>query len=99
MRFFGQHETRGARQRIETGFRECRELELAVAIGKEGEHVERQPIGRSLVERPEDARVVAITGTPHKKRIGFFSTVPAEMTLEQINHRPQVTPFFDVYLK
>ena len=40
MRFFGQHEAAGARQRIEAGLRQAFELHLAVAIGEEGEHVE-----------------------------------------------------------
>ena len=40
MRFFGQHEAAGARQRIEAGLRQAFQLHLAVAIGEEGEHVE-----------------------------------------------------------
>ena len=40
MRFLGQHEAAGARQRIEARLRQAFELHLAVAIGEEREHEE-----------------------------------------------------------
>ena len=40
VRFLGQHEAAGARQRVEAGLRQRRELHLAVAVGEEGEHEE-----------------------------------------------------------
>ena len=56
MRLFGQHEAAGARQRIEAGLRERVQLHLAVAVGEIGEHEERQPVRRRLVEGAEHAR-------------------------------------------
>ncbi len=46
--FLGEHEPAGARQRIEAGLRQAFELHLAVAVGEEGEHEERQPVRRLL---------------------------------------------------
>src|SRR5256886_17335053 len=48
VRFLGQHEAAGSRQRIEAGFRQGAELEFTVPVGEEREHVERQPIWRWL---------------------------------------------------
>src|SRR5579863_1298672 len=60
VRLFGQHEAAGARQRIEARFGQARELILAVAVGEMREHEVRQPVGRLLVERAENARVVNV---------------------------------------
>jgi hypothetical protein len=56
MRLFGQHEAAGARQRIEAGLRQRVQLHLAIAVGEIGEHEERQPVRRGLVEGPQHAR-------------------------------------------
>src|SRR5262245_4212540 len=56
----GQHEAAGARQRIETALREAGQLVLAVAVGEEAEHEERQPVRRPLVERAEDPWLVVV---------------------------------------
>ena len=48
MGLFRQHEAAGARERIEAAFGERGELHLAVAVGEEGEHEERQPVGRAV---------------------------------------------------
>jgi hypothetical protein len=55
VRFFGEHEAAGARQRIEGRLGEALELELAVAVGEVGEAVERQPVRDRFVEGGEDA--------------------------------------------
>ena len=39
VRFLGEHEAAGARERIEARLREALELHLAVAVGEEREHV------------------------------------------------------------
>ena len=62
MRLLGEHEPAGARKRIEAGLRQALELHLAVAVGEEGEHVERQPVGGGLVEGAQHARLVGVAG-------------------------------------
>ena len=56
MGFFREHEAAGARQWIEAGLRQRMQLHLAVAIGEVGEHEERQPVRRRLVEGAQHAR-------------------------------------------
>ena len=97
--FFGEHEARGARERIEGAFGERGELELAVAVGEKREHEKRQPIGRGLVECAENARVVAIARAPLEERFRFFAPVPAEIAMQQVDHRPQVPPLLHVHLE
>ena len=72
MRFFGQHEPAGARQRIEARFGQRRQLELAVAIREEREHEEREPVARFLVERGQDARIVVVTGAAFEQRFALL---------------------------
>ncbi len=98
VRLLGEHEARGARQRVERAFGECIELELAVAVGEVGEHEEAQPVRRRFVEGAEDARVVLVAGAAHQHRIGLLAAVAAEVLVQQIDHRPQVAAFFDVDL-
>ena len=45
VRFFGQHEAAGARQRVEARLRQRMQLHLAVAVGEEGEHEKGEPVG------------------------------------------------------
>ena len=99
MGFFGQHEAAGARERIEAAFGERRELHLAVAVGEEGEHEERQPIGRAFVERAEDARVVHLPALTLEQRLRLFAAVLAEIFDQKIDHRPQVAAFLDIDLE
>ena len=47
MRFLGQHEAARARERIEARLGKRAELILAVAVGEEREHEERQPVAAS----------------------------------------------------
>ena len=60
MRFFGQHELAGARQRFESGFSQRRQLILAVAIGEHREREKVEPVVARLIEGFEDARLVGI---------------------------------------
>ena len=99
MRFFGEHEPGGAGERVERGFGERAQLELAVAIGEEREHEERQPVGRLLVERAEDARIVLVARAALQQRLGFLAAVTAEVAMQQVHHRPQMPPFLDVDLE
>ena len=99
MRLLGQHEAAGARQRVEGRFGERRELVLAVAVGEEGEHEERQPVGRLLVERGQDPRVVGVARAALEQRLGFLAPVAAEVGVQQIHHGPQVAAFLDVDLE
>src|SRR5205823_7850902 len=75
------------------------ELVLAVAVGEVGEHEKREPVGRLLVERAEDARMVGIARAPLEQRFGFLAAVAAEVRLEQVDHRPEVPAFLDVHLE
>lgn len=99
VRLFGQHELGGAGQRVEAGFGQRAQLELAVAIGEVGEHVERQPVRRLLVEGAEDARVVGIAGGALQQRVGLLAAVAAEVAVQQVDHGPQVAAFLDVDLE
>src|SRR5271156_1677623 len=99
VRFFGQHEAAGPRQRIETRFGQTRQLILAVAVGEMREHEVRQPIGRLLVERAEDARIVRVARPALEQRLGLLAAVAPEVRVQQIDHRPQMAPFFDVDLE
>src|SRR3984957_14769560 len=58
MGLFREHEAAGAREGIKAAFGERGELHLAVAVSEEGEHEERQPIGRAFVKGAEDAGIV-----------------------------------------
>ena len=58
VRLLLEHELAGAAQRVEGGLLQRAELVLAVPVGEVGEHEERQPVRRLLVERAEDPRRV-----------------------------------------
>ena len=60
MRFFGQHELAGARERLEPGFGQRRKLILAVAIREHREAEKVEPVVAGLIEGFEDARLVGI---------------------------------------
>ena len=99
VRFLGQHEAAGARERIEAGLRQRLELHLAVAVGEKGEHEERQPVRRLLVEGAEHARRVGVAGAALQQRLRFLAAVGAEIFLQQIDHRPEVAALFHVDLE
>ena len=99
VRFLGEHEAAGARQRIEAGLRQAFELHLAVAVGEEREHVERQPVRRRFVEGAEHARLVGVAGAALQQLGRFLAAVAAEILLQDVDHRPQVAAFLDVDLK
>ena len=99
MGFFGQHEAAGARQRIEARLRQAFELHLAVAVGEEGEHEERQPVRRLLVEGAEHARRVGAAGAAAQQLVGLLAAVAAEIFVQQVDHRPQMAAFLDIDLE
>ena len=99
VRFLGQHEPAGARQRVEPRLRQRVQLHLAVAVGEEGEHEEREPIRRRLVERAEQARAVAVARAAAQQVLGLLAPVAAEIFLQQVDHRPQVARLLDIDLE
>ena len=99
VRFLGQHEAAGARQRIEARLRQRRQLHLAVAVGEEREHEERQPVRRRLVERAQHARTVLIAGTAAQQFLRLLAPVAAEVFLQQIDHGPEMAAFLDIHLE
>ena len=99
MRFLGQHEARRARQRIERALRQRHQLRLAVAVGEHREHEEVEPVVDRLVERFEDARLVAVAALTLEQLLRLVAAVAPEVGVQQVDHRPQVTAFLDVHLK
>ena len=97
--FFGQHEFGGARQRVKRAFRQGRQLELAVAVGKVREHKKRQPVGCGLVEGTQYAWVVFVAAAPLQQGISFFTTIAAKVFVQQKHHGPQVAAFFHIDLE
>ena len=99
VRFLGQHEPRRARQRIERALRQRQQLRLAVAVGEHREHEEVEPVVDRLVERLEDARLVAVAALALEQLLGFVAAVAAEVRVQQVDHRPEVAAFLDVHLE
>ena len=99
MRFFGEHEARRARQRIERAFRQRQQLRLAVAVGEHREGEEVEPGVDRLVERFEHARRVGVPAAPLEQRFGLFAAIAAEVGVQQIDHRPEMPALLDVDLK
>ena len=99
VRFLGQHETAGARKRIEARLGEALELHLAVAIGEVGEHEERQPIRRLLVEGAQHARRLLRARAAAQEIVGLLAPVGAEIFVQEIDHRPEMAPLLDIDLK
>ena len=99
VRLLGEHEAGRARERVESRLRQGGQLILAVAVGEHGEHEEAQPVVDRLVEGIEDARLVARAASPLEQLVRFLAAVAAEVAVEQVDHRPQVTAFFDVDLE
>jgi hypothetical protein len=99
VRFLGQHEARGARQRVERALGEALELELAVAVGEVREHEERQPVVHRLVERAQDARLVDVARVALEQFFGFLAAVAAEVRVQQVDHGPQVAALLHVHLE
>src|SRR5689334_4827494 len=99
MRFLREHEATRARERFETGFSQSRKLILAVAIREHREREEVEPVVARLIERFENAWLVGITAATFEQRVGFVTTVTSEVTMQQVDHGPQMPAFFDVHLK
>ncbi len=99
MRLFGQHESAGPLQWFKAGFGERAELILSVAICKKRKGKKVQPVITRLVESLKDARLVGIATAALKQSIRLFASVTTEVGMQQIDHRPQMTAFLDVYLE
>ena len=99
VRFFGEHEARRPRQRIERALRQRQQLRLAVTIGEHREHEEVEPVLDRLVEGVEDARLVAVAALPREELLGLVTAVAAEVRVQEVDHRPEVAPLLDVDLE
>ena len=99
VRFFGQHELGRAGQGVKRTFSQCAQLVFTIAVGEIGEHEEAQPVRRLLVEGLQDAGVVVVATATLKQSFSFFAAIASEMFVQQIHHRPKVTPFFHINLK
>ena len=97
--FLGQHEAAGAGKGIKAGFRERAKLEFSITIGKEREHVKRQPVRRRLIERAQNARIVGIAGAARQQSFGFFAAIAPEVAMQQVDHSPQMAAFLHIHLK
>ena len=75
------------------------ELVLAVPVGEVGEHEERQPVRCLLVERAQDAGGVGAAGVAVQQFLGLLPALPAEVGVQQVHHRPQVTALLHVDLE
>jgi hypothetical protein len=74
-------------------------MNRVVAVREHGEHEEVQPIVDGLVERVQNAGLVAVAALPREQVFRLVAAVPAEVRVQQIDHRPQVPAFLDVHLK
>ena len=99
VRLFLEHELARPRQRVERGLLERAELVLAVPVGEVGEHEERQPVRGLLVERAQDAGRVLAARVAVQQFLGLLTAFPAEVSVQQVHHRPQVPPLFHVHLE
>src|SRR3989442_3944530 len=99
VRLFGEHEAARAREGVEAALGQAGELVLAVAVGEEAEHEEAEPVRRLLVERAEDARLVAVARASLQQRLRLLAAVAPEVGLQQVDHRPQVAALLDVHLE
>src|SRR5713101_6959322 len=97
--FLGQHEAAGARQRVEAALGQARELVLAVPVGEEAEHEEREPVRRPLVEGAQDAGLVVVARAALQERLRLLAAVAAEVGVEDVHHRPQVAALLDIDLE
>src|SRR5262249_61918804 len=70
---------------------------IAICKHREGEKI--QPVITWLIEGFQDARLVGIATAPLEQSISFITTVAAKVSVQQVNHGPEVTAFFNVHLK
>jgi len=82
-----------------TGLRLRFKLHLAVTVGEVGEHEEGQPVRRLFIEGTEHARRIRIAGAPLKQSVGFVAAFAAEIFVQEIDHRPEVTALLDIDLE
>src|SRR5262249_36506349 len=59
----------------------------------------RQPVAGLLIERSEDARIVRISRPALQESFSLLSPVAAEISMQQIHHRPQMAPLLDIHLE
>ena len=88
VRFFGEHEFAGTRERIEARFRQRLQLKFSVAVGKIREHVKTQPVADRLIKCAQDTRLVGVTRVPFQQLFRLFTAITSEICVEQIHHGP-----------
>jgi hypothetical protein len=88
----------GAGERIERAFGQRQQLRLAVAVGehREGEEVEPVSIG-SL--KASSMRGVSSLPLRRSSSASALAAVAAEVRVQHVDHRPEVTAFLDVDLE
>src|SRR5206468_12721287 len=64
-----------------------------------GEHEERQPVRRRLVEGAEHAWAIRITGAAAQQIVRLLAAIAAEIFLQEIDHRPEMAAFLDIDLE
>ena len=96
---FGEHESCGAGQGIKARLGQGAELELTITVGEIGEHVEREPVGRLLVKRPENTGVVLLAAAALKQCFCLLATIQAKMFMQKVDHGPEVTALFHIHMK
>ena len=95
----GEHEARGAAERIEPALGQGEELVLAVAVREHREHEEVQPVVHGLVEGPQDARLVRVAAAPLEQLLRLLAAVAAELAVQEVHHGPQVPALLHVHLE
>src|SRR5262245_37020397 len=96
---FGQHEFAGAGQRLESRFGQRAKPILAVAVGEQRESIKVQPVVARLIEGLQDARLVGVAAAALQQLFGLLTPVASEISVQQIDHRPQMAALLDVNLK
>src|SRR5262249_60965705 len=81
------------------GFGQGLELKSAVAVREVGETEKAEPNRDRPGEGPEDPRLVIGPGMPGQEFFGFFAAIAAKIGVQQIDHRPEMTPLFDIDLE
>src|ERR1700685_1304288 len=99
MRFFRQHEAAGTRQRIEARLGQRRQLEFSVPVGEKSEHEECEPMICLLVKCSENAGIIRVPRSPLQKICRLFTSVFTEITVQEVNHCPQMPALFYIHLE
>ena len=56
-------------------------------------------VGGADIFIPQNAGLVRVAAPSLQEAFRFFAPVATEIRMQQIDHRPQMTAFFDIHLK